>query len=48
MVSWPESSCSSPVATLKHTFLPLRSPFSPSQSADTSLSGVLASVAAGG
>lgn len=48
MVSWPESSCSSPVAMLKHTFLPLRSPFSPSHSAETSLSGLLASVAAAG
>lgn len=33
IVSCPESSCSSP-ATLKHTFFPLRSPFSPSHSAD--------------
>lgn len=33
IVSCPESSCSSP-ATLKHTFFPFRSPFSPSLSAD--------------
>lgn len=48
IVSWPESSCSSPVATSKHTFLPFRSPFSPSHSAETSPPGVLASVAASG
>lgn len=42
MVSWPESSCSSPV-TLKQTFFPFLSPFSLSLSAGIKGSGVLRS-----
>lgn len=42
IVSWPESSCSSPV-TLKQTFFPFLSPFSLSLSAGIKGSGVLRS-----